>query len=195
MRFSFSLQPLVNKFNHVCIEAPLLKQLAMPGHFITIDNTFPCYVMGQSSGIEIIACPELSGYLEHKETIALSELQGKVLNPPQAKTFTLVTAHNNALSAAIFYVKKFRSQFNGLVLIGATQAFPFAPCPSRMLIPDLPADVIGALPLLEDWGVPSRLACLIDMPGVFHDNVEALAQAWLAKTTLSPVSQLILPSL
>lgn len=66
-----------------------------------------------------------------------------------------------------------------LVLLGSEVAFPFTPQPSRLLLSDMPADVIAAMPLLEDRGVPSRLASNQDFPGCFQGHVTALAEHWL----------------
>ena len=36
------------------------------------------------------------------------------------------------------------------------------------------------MPLLEEWGIASRLASATDAPGCFEGSVTALAEAWLA---------------
>ncbi len=194
MRYEFSTVALLNGFSQVSIKAPLLQESAKPGQYIFIDDRFPCYIMGNSPDLEIIASPELVAYLSNKEDLQLSSLQGSVLTPP-TESFTLMTVQDDALSAIIFYLKKFRKQFNGLVFIGATNNFPFAPCPSRLLITHLPKHVIAALPLFEDWGVPNRLASQFDTPGVYHGDVSALAKIWLDKTENVVVQNIILPAL
>lgn len=181
MRYVFSTDALLNGFSQVRIKAPLLQEGAKPGQYIFIDEKFPCYIMGNSPDLEIIASPELVAYLSNKQDLQLSALQGNVLTPP-TESFTLITVEDDALCAIIFYLKKFRKQFNGLVFIGATKHFPFAPCPSRLLITHLPKHVIAALPLFEDWGIPNRLASQVDAPGVYHGDVSTLARIWLDKS-------------
>ncbi len=66
-----------------------------------------------------------------------------------------------------------------LVLLGSEIPFPFTPRPSRLLLPDMPAEAIAAMPLLEDRGTPSRLASNQDFPGCFQGHVTALAEHWL----------------
>ncbi|NNG12360.1 MAG: dihydroorotate dehydrogenase electron transfer subunit, partial [Halobacteria archaeon] len=39
--------------------------------------------------------------------------------------------------------------------------------------------VIAAMPLLEDWGVPSRLTSLQGFPGCFEGYITDLARSWL----------------
>jgi dihydroorotate dehydrogenase electron transfer subunit len=65
------------------------------------------------------------------------------------------------------------------VLMGSEIPFPFQPRPSTMLVPGLPAEVIGCMPLLEDWGVPSRLATLAGFAGCYDGYVTDLAAEWL----------------
>ncbi|MGK0673837.1 MAG: hypothetical protein ABWU16_04150 [Halothiobacillaceae bacterium] len=54
---------------------------------------------------------------------------------------------------------------------------PFRPRPSRFLIAGMPAGVIAAIPLLEDWGIPSRLASVDGLPGAFEGGADALFAA------------------
>ena len=66
-----------------------------------------------------------------------------------------------------------------LVLMGSEVPFPFKTRPSQILVPGLPAAVIAAMPLMEDWGIASRLASLNAYPGCFEGYVTALAEHWL----------------
>jgi dihydroorotate dehydrogenase electron transfer subunit len=69
------------------------------------------------------------------------------------------------------------------VVMGSEVPFPFPARPSRFLVPGLPDGVIAAMPLLEDWGIPSRLASLQGYAGVFEGYVTDLARAWLLGLT------------
>ena len=72
-----------------------------------------------------------------------------------------------------------------LVLLGSTGLpFPFRPRPSVIVVPGIPTGVIACMPLLEEWGVASRLASTLDLPGCFEGSVIALADTWLG--SLSP---------
>ncbi|HEY6823353.1 MAG TPA: hypothetical protein VI195_02845, partial [Steroidobacteraceae bacterium] len=51
--------------------------------------------------------------------------------------------------------------------------------PSTLLVPGIPARATACMPLLEEWGVPSRLASGADFPGCFAGFVTELAAAWL----------------
>ena len=62
-----------------------------------------------------------------------------------------------------------------LVLMGSEIPFPFRARPSTILVPGMPDGVIACMPLLDDWGVPSRLATLAGFPGCFDGYVTDLA--------------------
>jgi dihydroorotate dehydrogenase electron transfer subunit len=66
-----------------------------------------------------------------------------------------------------------------LVLLGSEVPFPFPARPSQHLVPGVPARAIAAMPLLDDWGIPSRLASLQGYPGCFDGYVTDLGRQWL----------------
>ena len=64
-------------------------------------------------------------------------------------------------------------------ILGSEVPFPFRPRPSEILWPGLPGGAIAAMPLLEDWGIASRLTSRAEIPGAFPGFVTDLARAWL----------------
>jgi dihydroorotate dehydrogenase electron transfer subunit len=81
------------------------------------------------------------------------------------------------------------TQWQPLVLMGSEIPFPFRAKPSTILVPGIPDGVIACMPLLDEWGVPSRLASLQDYPGCFNGYVTDLATAWLATLDRSTLNQ------
>lgn len=73
--------------------------------------------------------------------------------------------------------------YQPFVVMGSEVPFPFAARPSQFLVPGMPDGVIAAMPLMEDWGIPSRLASQQGYPGVFEGYVTDLARAWLQTLT------------
>ncbi len=67
-----------------------------------------------------------------------------------------------------------------LVLMGSEVPFPFRARPSKLILPGMPSGTLACMPLLEEWGVPSRLASYSDFPGCFAGFVTELAEVWLA---------------
>src|SRR5580704_3537511 len=76
-----------------------------------------------------------------------------------------------------------------LVLLGSDTPFPFRPRPSIIVVPGIPTGVIACMPLLEDWGVASRLASPSDFPGCFEGSATELADAWLASLGPTELAQ------
>src|SRR4029434_10800944 len=51
--------------------------------------------------------------------------------------------------------------------------------PTTILVPAIPAGAIAAMPLLDGWSVPSRLASKAGYPGCYDGFVTQLADEWL----------------
>ena len=66
-----------------------------------------------------------------------------------------------------------------IAFFGSEIPFPFRTRPSTMLIPGMPDGVIACMPLLEGWGVPSRLASFAGYPGCCEGYVTDLAAHYL----------------
>ena len=73
-----------------------------------------------------------------------------------------------------------RGRWKPLVLMGSELPFPFSARTSAISVRGIPPDATACMPLLEDCGVPSRLASLAGFPGCHAGNVTDLAQIWLA---------------
>jgi dihydroorotate dehydrogenase electron transfer subunit len=67
-----------------------------------------------------------------------------------------------------------------LALFGSELPFPFRARPSTILVPGMPDGTIASMPLLESWGIASRLTSRSGFAGCFDGFVTGLAQAWLA---------------
>lgn len=65
------------------------------------------------------------------------------------------------------------------VVLGSEVPFPFTPRPSQFLLEGIPDGVIGAMPLLEDWGIASRLSSLQGYAGCHQGYVTDLGRHWL----------------
>ncbi len=112
------------------------------------------------------------------------------LNGPLGEAFDLKTAGPRALllgdvlgvAQIVFLARRLAvhsPRVKPLVLLVAEGNLPFRPTPSRIIVPGLPGAVIAALPLLEDWHIPSRLASTTGLPGCHAGTLESLARHWL----------------
>lgn len=76
-------------------------------------------------------------------------------------------------------LRAIKGAYQPLVIMGSEVPFPFQARPSQIMVPGIPADTIAAMPLLEDWGIASRLASQQGYAGVFEGYVTDLARRWL----------------
>lgn len=115
------------------------------------------------------------------ERISLLGPIGQPFVPHGERPRPLLIGGGVGMPPMIFLADMLRSQrpYRPLVILGSEVPFPFPVVPSQFLLPGVPAGVIGAMPLLEDWGIPSRLASLRGYPGCFEGYVTELARTWL----------------
>ena len=120
---------------------------------------------------------------EHRvgETISILGPIGNQFETHFERPKTLLLGGGVGIPPIIFLADKLRRTDNWapLVLMGSEVPFPFQARPSQILVPTLPKGVIAAMPLLDDWGIPSRLASLKGFPGCFEGYVTELARSWL----------------
>jgi len=114
--------------------------------------------------------------------------QGFVLHPQRPRV--LAVGGGVGIPPMVFLAEQLRpgagAAWKPLVLMGSEIPFPFRTRPSTIMIPGMPDAVIAGMPVLEEWGVPSRLATLSGFPGCFDGYVTELARAWLR--ALSPIA-------
>ena len=87
------------------------------------------------------------------------------------------------------HLKKTKQNTEPLVIMGSEVPFPFRARPSQILVDGIPDGVIAAMPLLEDWGIPSRLASLQGYPGCYDGYVTDLARHWLQSLPAGDMEQ------
>lgn len=185
-------QSLAHGYVQITFEDSFLSS-AQPGHFVIAENEILCSLSSvEEHRASCIISPE-DALLFERNTVLLSPLQGEVIQPPDPDLFCLLTSEISVLGSVLFYFKKYRKIFNGLVIIEGKEDFPFFPSPSQHIIPHIPSHVIASIPLLEDWGIPNRLANLEERSGCYHGTAEALAAYWLSHARILSCSQIKIP--
>jgi dihydroorotate dehydrogenase electron transfer subunit len=131
--------------------------------------------------------------------LALPNGQTLTLHPSRPRL--LLIGEGAGIGPTLFVAERLRelaqsAPWRPLVLLGSTGfPFPFRPRPSVIVVPGIPIGVIACMPLLEEWGIASRLASTLDLPGCFDGTVTALADAWLSTLTTSELTEVeIFPS-
>ena len=69
--------------------------------------------------------------------------------------------------------------WNIFAILGSEIPFPFELQESSIPVTGIDTDISSAMPLLEDWKIPSRLTSLQGYEGCFDGYVTALAKQWL----------------
>ncbi|MDE2262359.1 MAG: dihydroorotate dehydrogenase electron transfer subunit, partial [Gammaproteobacteria bacterium] len=74
--------------------------------------------------------------------------------------------------------------YKPIVFMGSEIPFPFRTRPSAIVVAGIPTGAIACMPLLDEWGIASRLASRAGYPGCYEGFVTELADEWLQ--TLAP---------
>ncbi|MDQ1243337.1 MAG: dihydroorotate dehydrogenase electron transfer subunit [Pseudomonadota bacterium] len=117
--------------------------------------------------------------------------QGFKLSPQRPKT--LLIGGGVGIPPMVFLAESLKERndaaWQPLVLMGSEIPFPFHTRPSTILLPGVPDGVIACMPLLDGWGVPSRLASLAGFAGCFDGYVTDLAAAWLSSLDATALAE------
>jgi len=193
-----SQQPFPGRQFVIRLLAPRCAAAATPGSFahLTCDPLRPMRrplslmrANAQAGWIEIlykIVGPGLEALSRRAPGATISVLGpiGHGFAPDPRRPRTLLVGGGVGIPPMVFLAETLKARretrWQPLVLMGSEIEFPFRSRPSTILVPGLPAEVIGCMPLLEDWGVASRLATLAGFAGCFHGYVTDLAAHWLA---------------
>ncbi len=97
------------------------------------------------------------------------------------RTRPLLIGGGVGIPPMIYLADEMRSQkqFTPFVIMGSEVPFPFSPRPSTIMLPGMPDGTIACMPLLEDWGIASRLTSTQGYPGCFDGYVTELAREYL----------------
>ena len=77
------------------------------------------------------------------------------------------------------HIKENLPGIDPVVFMGSEVPFPFDRKASEIVVNGIDQQVSDCLPLLEEWGIPSRLASLQDYEGVYQGYITDLARNWL----------------
>ena len=91
-------------------------------------------------------------------------------------------------------IKNEETAMTPTVFMGSEVPFPFDRKTSNLPVNGIDSDVSDSLPLLEAWGVPSRLASLQGYSGVYEGYITDLARDWLSALSDEEKSQVTIYS-
>jgi dihydroorotate dehydrogenase electron transfer subunit len=118
------------------------------------------------------------------DTVSVLGPIGKGFTPHAERPRALLIGGGVGIPPMVFLAERLRERTDAkwlpLVLMGSEIPFPFRTRPSQILVAGIPAGAIACMPMLDEWGIASRLASKSDFPGCFDGFVTELADAWLA---------------
>ncbi len=187
------------------LAAPKCAARAQPGSFahLTCDAAIPMRrplsIMRADPAagwIEIlykVLGPGLQALAAHKAGDVLSVLGpiGQPFVPHADRPRALLLGGGVGIPPMVFLAERLKedSSYKPLVLMGSEVPFPFRTRPSTLLLSGMPQASIACMPLLEEWGVPSRLASKSDFPGCYSGFVTELAAEWLSSLGPAELAQ------
>ena len=179
------------------VEAPKCAARAEPGSFVhlTCDPAIP-----MRRPLSIMRADSEAGWIEILYKVVGAGLQalaarkageristlgpiGKPFIPHPDRPRPLLIGGGVGIPPMIFLADRLRvrtdAQWQPLVLMGSEIPFPFRTRPSRIVVAGIPDGSIACMPLMDEWGIASRLASRSEFPGCFDGFVTELADRWL----------------
>lgn len=168
---------------------------ARPGNFVHIncDESRPMrrpmsIMRAQDDWIEILYKIVGDGLrmLSHKvpgDSINVLGPIGQPFAPSPERPNTLLIGGGVGIPPMVFvadWLRQHGGRWKPLAILGSEIPFPFDLIPSKLETPWMDATTCSAMPLLESWGIPSRLATLSGFEGCFDGYVTDLAEQWLS---------------
>ncbi|MEX2123704.1 MAG: dihydroorotate dehydrogenase electron transfer subunit [Woeseia sp.] len=188
------------------LHAPGTASRAVPGSFVHIrcDDDIP-----MRRPLSIMRANVVDGWIEvlfkivgnglrslgHKhprDRMSIVGPIGKGFEPSRTRPRALLVGGGVGIPPIIFLAERMRednADWQSLVLMGSEIPFPFDVGRSIIATEWLGKEFEAAMPLMEDWGVPSRLASLAGFDGVFRGYVSELARRWLEAQTEDALAQ------
>jgi dihydroorotate dehydrogenase electron transfer subunit len=118
---------------------------------------------------------------------------GRGFEPDAARPRALLVGGGVGMPPMVFLAEALAARaaegYRPLGLFGSEIPFPFRSRPSTILVPGLPDGTIACHPLLEELGVPSRLASLAGFAGCYNGYVTDLAAAWLGSLPAAALAE------
>ncbi|NNF40045.1 MAG: dihydroorotate dehydrogenase electron transfer subunit [Woeseiaceae bacterium] len=189
-----TVEPFAGEQFVMRLRAPLCARAAQPGHFIHL-HCDPSRLMRRPMSIMRVEedCIEILYKVVGDGLRLLSrKVPGDVINllgpigtpfvPRPERPHVLLIGGGVGIPPMVFVADWLRRQqgaWQALAILGSEIPFPFAAVPSRLETPWLAPDIHSAMPLLERWGIPSRLASKAGFEGCFDGFVTDLAEQWL----------------
>jgi dihydroorotate dehydrogenase electron transfer subunit len=106
---------------------------------------------------------------------------GQPFRPDPARPNALLIGGGVGIPPMVFLAEALRdTDAQPLAILGSEIPFPFELEASAIATPWAGDGIVSTMPLLEGWGIPTRLTSLAGYDGCFRGYVTDLAELWLA---------------
>jgi dihydroorotate dehydrogenase electron transfer subunit len=117
------------------------------------------------------------------ETVNLLGPIGQGFTPDVKRPRALLIGGGVGIPPMVFLAEQLRERaaegFRPFAILGSELPFPFRARPSTIMVPGMPDGVIACMPLLDEWGIPSRMTSKSGFAGCHDGYVTDLARLWL----------------
>ena len=129
-----------------------------------------------ASGLRLLAEKKLGA------SISLLGPVGQPFRPDPQRPNCVLIGGGVGIPPMVFLADALRHdpKWRPLAILGSEIPFPFELQPSALETPWVDGDTVSCMPLLEGWGITSRLCSLSDFDGTFRGYVTDLAELWLS---------------
>jgi dihydroorotate dehydrogenase electron transfer subunit len=180
------------------LAAPACAAKASPGSFVhlTCDAAIPMRrplsimradpTQGWIEVLYKVLGPGLHALAAHKpgDTVSIIGPIGKPFTVHPERPRPILIGGGVGIPPMVFLADRLRSEppgrYKPLALMGSEIPFPFRTRPSAIVVAGMPTGTIACMPLLDEWGIASRLASRAGFPGCYEGFVTELADAWLS---------------
>jgi dihydroorotate dehydrogenase electron transfer subunit len=132
------------------------------------------------------------GHRQPGDTVSSIGPIGRGFTPNRDRPMPLLIGGGVGIPPMVFLAETLREDshpWRPLVIMGSEIPFPFELADSAIETPWLADDIAGTMPLLEDRGIPVRLASLSDFAGTFRGYVTDLAREWLSSLSADEIAK------
>lgn len=161
-------------FVHVCCDdaLPMRRPLSI---MRAIDDDIEVLFKSLGDGLRLLAAKQLG------DTVSVLGPIGKPFSTSLDRPNCVLIGGGVGIPPMVFLADRLRhnSNFNPVAILGSEIPFPFELQPSAQEAPWAGSDITSCMPLLEGWGVSSRLCSLSDFPGTYRGYVTDLAERYL----------------
>ncbi|MEJ1298106.1 MAG: dihydroorotate dehydrogenase electron transfer subunit [Candidatus Sedimenticola sp. (ex Thyasira tokunagai)] len=177
------------------LQAPECASAAKPGSFVHVQCTpsrplrRPISIMrvSPSSGwVELLykAVGEGTRLLSERKQGEKISIMGPIGTPflvHQERSRPLLIGGGVGMPPMIFLAEALADNpaYRPMAILGSEVPFPFKATTSEIPVPGITGNVSAAVPLLDGWGIPSRLASLKGFDHCHQGYVTDLARLWL----------------